>query len=48
MKVEVVRSWTHPVEGRTYPNGTKLEIDPKWFNPAFLKEVKKVKTKKVK
>lgn len=48
MKVEVISSWTHPIQGKIYPIGTKLEIDAQYFNPAFLKEVKTAKKKKVK
>jgi hypothetical protein len=32
------------VKGKIYPNGTELDIDPMYFNPAFLEEVKKTKT----
>jgi hypothetical protein len=44
MKVRVISSWTHPIKGKILPNGTELDIDSKYFNPAFLEEVKKTKT----
>ena len=46
MKVKVISSWTHPIKGKILPNGTELEIDKMYFNPAFLEEIKTKKTKK--
>ncbi len=43
MKVEVLSSWTHPESGKIIPNGTILEIDKRFYTPAFLKEVKRTK-----
>ncbi len=45
MKVEVTSSWTHPESGKILPIGTKLDIDARFFNPSFLKEVKRSKKK---
>ncbi len=48
MKVTLKSSWTDPVFGKTYPNGTVLEIDDRNFNPAYHEEVKKKTTTKSK
>lgn len=46
MKVEITRSWTHPVKGKILSEGTKLELEDRFYNPAFMKQVKKSKAKK--
>lgn len=48
MKVKLKSSWTHPIIGKTYPAGTVLELDAKYFNADYLEEVeiKKRKTTK--
>jgi len=50
MKVIVKSSWTNPTNGRILPNGTILNINPIYFNPAFVEEVKEEvkETKKTK
>jgi len=40
MKVKLKSSWTHPIIGKTYPAGTVLELDVKYFNADYLEEVK--------
>jgi len=40
MKVKLTSSWTHPLNGKTYPAGTVLELDRKHFNSDYQEEVK--------
>lgn len=46
MKVKLKSSYTHPVQGKIYPEGTELEIDAMYFNADYHTEVKKSKPKK--
>ena len=40
MKVKIISSWMHPIQGKIYPNGSILEIDKMYFSKTFHEEVK--------
>lgn len=44
----VISSWCNPVNGRIIPNGTILDIEPRFFNASHLEEVKEEEPKKEK
>ena len=46
MKVVLKSSWTHAQQGKTYPGGTELEIEDRFFNKDYHEKVKAVAKKK--
>lgn len=45
MKVKIISSWNDPLIGKTYQNGTIIDIDAKYFQPHFHEKVKTIKPK---